>query len=55
LALHFLMFMTLVSFVLDLAGPKHPGRKLIASLPMALLIMAIEFPLLIKLHQYVSR
>ncbi len=55
LGLHLLMFMTLVSFILDHVGLKHATAKLLMSIPLAFLIMAIEFPLLIKLHQYVNR
>jgi uncharacterized membrane protein len=55
LGLHFLMFLTLVSFLLDVSGPRSSVKKLLVSLPLALLIMAIEFPLLIKLHHFVER
>jgi uncharacterized membrane protein len=55
LALHFLMFLTLVSFIVDLAGSKQSAKKLFVSLPVALLMMAVEFPLLIALHRYVNR
>lgn len=55
IALHLLMLMTLASFLVDRASSGRPVKKLLASLPLAVFLLAIEFPLLIKLHQYAGR